>query len=264
MPRLRITKTGRRLIYLGVASYLVFLLHALPASFLTRYLLPSLPAARAVSLQGVHGSIWQGHAANARLGGFSLGKLEWNVHSWGLLLGKLKLHLKFNQDSVHGSAYVSLGMGGTMSADDVDLQFPAASLMPLLYGYPFSIAGEMRGNLKQVTIEHGRVLQAQGRIVWQNAAFRAPQNLDIGDYLITLEPVNLGSKMVIKDQGQGPVQAEITVFTKGSGEYRVNGWIKPRDVTQQSITEGLRWLGNADSSGRYWVRYNGRLRGWNK
>ena len=262
MPRLRITKKGRRLIYLGVAAYLVFLFHAVPASFLTHYILPSLPAARAVSLQGVHGSIWQGQAASARLGNFSLGKLEWDLRSWALLLGRLKLHLKFNQDNARGSGYVSLGLGGTLTADDVDLQFPAESLMPLLYGYPVSIAGKLRGNLKQVTIERGRVLQAQGRIVWLNAAFRAPQNVDMGDYLITLEPVNLGSKMVIKDQGRGPVQAEITMFTKGSGEYRMNGWLKPRDVNQQSITEALRLIGRADNSGRYWIGFSGKIRGW--
>ena len=128
MPRLKITKTGRRLIYLGVAAYLVFLLHALPASFLTHYILPAMPAARSVKLQGVHGSIWQGQASDARFANFNLGKLDWHVRSWGLLLGKLKLHLKFNQDSMHGAAYVDLGLGGSVTAEDVNMQFPAQNL----------------------------------------------------------------------------------------------------------------------------------------
>lgn len=264
MPRVKVTKTGLRLIYLGIAAYLVFLFHALPASFLTRYILPAVPAARAVSLQGVHGSIWQGQAADARIANFNLGKLQWELRSWGLLLGKLKLHLTFNQDNLNGNAYVSVGMGGSLSAEDVNLQFPAENLMPLLYGYPISIAGELRGNLKEVTIKRGRVLQAQGRIVWKNAALRAPQNIEMGDYLITLEPVNLGSKVVIKDQGQGPVETEITIIARGTGDYRMNGWLKARDPGQQSITEALRLMGRPDNSGRYWVGYNGKLRDWNK
>lgn len=264
MPRLRITKNGRRLIYLGLGAYLVFLLHAIPASFLTRYILPAIPAARMVKLQGVHGSIWNGQAAEARFSNFSLGKLDWNVRSWGLLLGKLKLHLKFSDDSMQGTAYVALGLGGAISAEDVNMKFPAQNLMPLMYGYPLSIAGEFRGNLREVALERGRVLQAQGRIVWQNAALRAPQNIEMGDYLITVEPVNLGSKALIKDQGRGPVQAEITIFVKGSGDYQMNGWLKARDPNQQSITEALRLIGRGDNSGRYWVRYNGRLRDWNK
>lgn len=262
MPRLRITKNGRRLIYVGIASYLLFLVHALPASFLTRYILPSLSASRMVQLQGVSGSIWQGKAANARVSNFNLGKLHWDLHSWGLLLGKLKLSLVFGQGDVQGNADVSAGMGGVVSANDVNLQFPAENLMPLLYGYPISISGMLRGNLKQVAIERGRVLQAQGRIVWQDAAIRAPQNLEIGDYLITVEPINLGSKIVIKDQGQGPVRAEITVFVKGSGDYRLNGWLMARDPNQQSVTEDLRMIGRPDNSGRYWIGFNGKLSGW--
>jgi general secretion pathway protein N len=264
MPRVKVTKTGLRLIYLGIAAYLVFLFHALPASFLTRFILPAIPATRGVSLQGVHGTIWQGQATDARIANFNLGKLQWALRSWGLLLGKLKLHLNFSQDNLRGNAYVSIGMGGTLSADDVDVQFPAESLMPLLYGYPLSIAGDLRGNLKEVTLKHGRVLQVQGRIVWKNAALRAPQNIDMGDYLITLEPINLGSKIVIKDQGQGPVLTEITIIVNGAGEYKMNGWLKARDATQQSVTEGLRMLGRPDNSGRYWVGYNGKLRDWQK
>lgn len=264
MPKIRITKTGRRLIYAGIFTYLFFLLHALPASFLPRYILPSLSMAHAINLQGVHGSIWQGQAADANLGGFSLGKLEWNVRTWGLLLGKLKLHLKYGQGENRGNAYVSLGMGGAISADDVDMQFPAEQLMPMMYGYPISITGMMRGNLKEVSLERGRVMQLRGRIVWQNAALRAPQ-IDLGDYLITLEPVNLGSKIVIKDQGRGAVQGEITIFVNGTGEYRMNGWLKARDAGQQSVTEALRLFGNADNSGRYWINIKKRqLPGWKR
>jgi general secretion pathway protein N len=264
MPRLKITKPGRRLIYIGVVAYLVFLLHAIPASFLPRYILPSVSAARAVSLQGVHGSIWQGTANDANIANFNLGKLQWNLHSWGLLLGKLKLKLSFNDEVVKGNGYVSIGMGGSLTAEDVNLQFPAQTLMPLLYGYPLSIAGDIRGNLKEVSITRGRVLQAQGRVVWKNAAIRAPQNIEMGDYLITVEPVNLGSKIVIKDQGQGQVETEITIFVQGSGDYKMNGWLKSRDSAQQSITEALRLVGRADNSGRYWVGLNGKLRNWNK
>lgn len=262
MPRLQITKAGRRYIYLGIAAYLIFLLHALPASFLPRYILPSISAARAVKLQGVRGSIWQGQAMEARYANFSLGKLDWRIRSWGLLLGKLKLHLKTNNDDMHSAAYVDLGLGGSVTAKDVSMQLPAQSLMPLMYGYPMSIGGELRGNLMEVVIERGRVLKAQGRIVWLNAALLAPQNIELGDYLITLEPVDSGSKLLIKDQGRGPVQTEITITVNGTGEYHTQGWLKPRDASQQSIADGLRLLGKPDDAGRYWLNKNGKLRGW--
>lgn len=262
MPRLRITRNGRRLIYLGIAAYLVFLLHALPAGFLVRYIMPRIDSSHSVRLDGVHGSVWQGSAVDANVANFDLGKLKWNLHSWGFLLGKLKLQLNFGQDDVQGNANVSVGLSGAMSANDVNLQLPASRLMPLFYGYPVSVSGMLKGNFVRVALTRGRVINAQGRIVWQNAAIRAPQNIDMGDFLITLEPVNTGSKIVIKDQGRGPIQANLTVFVQGNGKYRVKGWLKSRDPDQQSISETLRMFGRQDSSGHYWINFNGRLRGW--
>lgn len=262
MPRLKLTKNGRRLIYLGVAAYFVFLLHALPASFLTRYILPKFDKSHSIHLQSVHGSIWQGSAVDANVANFDLGKLSWNLHSWGLLLGKLKLYLEFGEDNVQGTADVSVGMSGEVNAENINMQLPAANLMPLFYGYPVSISGMLKGNIVQLKLKRGQVINAQGRIVWQDAAIRAPQNIDMGDYLITLTPVNTGSKIMIKDQGRGPIQANLTVFVQGTGQYRLNGWLKSRDPNQQAISETLRLFGRPDSSGHYWINFNGRLRNW--
>lgn len=262
MPKPKITRNGRRLIYLGVAAYLVFLLHALPAGILTRYILPRIDKSHSVRLVGVNGSIWQGTAVDANVANFDLGKLDWNLRSWGLLLGKLKLRLDFGQDDVQGNAYVSVGMGGAVNASDVNLQLPAVKLMPLFYGYPVSISGMLKGNLVKVALVRGRIINARGRIVWQNAAIHAPQNIEMGDYLITLEPVNTGSKIVIKDEGRGPIEANLTVFVEGNGQYRVKGWLKSRDPNKQSISETLRLVGRPDNAGHYWLNFNGRLRNW--
>lgn len=262
MARLRITKRGSRLIVLGVVAYLVFLLATLPASFLTRYVLPATNVARAVQLQGVSGSLWQGQAAEARLNNFNLGKLNWEFRGWGLLLGKIDLLLRFAGDTTQGRAQIRMGLGSGISASNVDVQMPAERLAPLMYGFPISLAGEVHGNLKELELEPGRTLQARGRIVWRAAALRAPQNIELGDIVTTLEPVNHGSKLTIKDQGQGPVEMDITITVKGNGEYKMNGWMKPRDASQQHITEGLRLIGRADNAGRYWVAYNGILSGW--
>ena len=262
MPRLRVTKRGIRLIALGSIAYLVFLIASLPASFLTRYMLPAVPAARALQLQGVSGSLWQGQAAEARLNNFNLGKLNWELNGWSLLLGDIDLLLNFRNDTTQGRAQLSLGVGGSMRASNVDMQLPAERLAPLMYGFPVSLAGEVHGNLKELELEPGRTLQGRGRIVWRAAALRAPQNIELGDFVTTLEPLNQGSKLAINDQGQGPVETDITITVKGNGEYKMNGWMRPRDASQQHITEALRLIGRADNTGRYWVAYNGTLSAW--
>jgi len=257
MVEFKITKQGRRLIILGLTCYIIFLFITLPASFLTRYILPSVQAARTVKLQNVHGSIWNGHASNARVGSFNLGKLDWDLSGWGLLLGDVDLILNVRNEETRGNGHVSLGFGGATRANDVEVTFPAEILQPLIYGFPISISGDIRGTIAELAFIQNQVLNAEGRVVWQSAALRAPQNIELGDFLIVLTPHNTGTKIKITDENQGPVQAEINIKLDGNGKYNMNGWLKARDQNQQHITEALRIMGKADSTGRYWVSYNG-------
>ena len=255
----KVTKLGRRLIILGVACYVVFLFITLPASFLTGYILPSVQAARTIKLQSVHGSIWKGQAANARVGSFNLGKLGWNLSAWGLLAGDVDLNLKFHNEDTRGNGYVSLGFGGKTHANDVEIAFPAEVLQPLIYGFPISISGDFRGTIKELVFVQNQTINADGRVVWQSAALRAPQNMELGDFLIQLTPHNTGTKIKITDENQGPIRAEINIKLDGKGKYSMNGWLKARDQSQQHITEALRIIGKSDSAGRYWVSYNGNF-----
>lgn len=260
--RLRITKRGRRLAYLGIVLYLVFLFISIPASFLTRYVLPAIPAAKSVELHSVSGSIWQGQAINANVNRFNLGQLNWELSGWGLLLGDIDLDLRFRDNDTNGSGSLSVGFGGAIDAEDVTVKFPAEALTPLFYGFPVSLSGELNGNIKTLELEPGRTIKTTGRIVWRSASLRSPQNIDLGDYVIVLEPSNRGTKFTINDSNKGPIETNITLTIKGNGEYRLNGWLKARDEEQQHITEALRLVGRADNSGRFWVTRNGLLRGW--
>jgi len=259
---MKITKNGRRLLILGIGAYIVFLLASLPASFLTRYILPSLKPAGMIKLQSVHGSVWKGEAMNATVNQFSLGHLDWKLNGWGLLLGDLDLKLAFKNDNSRGSGLLSLGFGGSTEAEDIELQFPAEVLQPLFYGMPISFSGDLRGSIKSLELRPGKVLKGDGRVVWQSAALRAPQNIELGSFLIALEPVNNGTKLKITDQQQGPVVTDIGITVNGNGEYKLNGWMQARDESQQHITEALRLIAKADSSGKFWVSFNGKLRGW--
>jgi len=259
--RIKITKQGRRLIYIGVTLYFIFLFYTIPASFMTRYILPSVSATKAVELTGVTGSIWQGQAGNANINRLDLGKLKWKLSGWGLLFGDIDLDLNFASEVSQGSANLSIGLGGSIEAEDIQARLSADMLTPLFYGFPVSFDGEINGNISSLEIEPGQRITGKGRIVWRAATLRSPQNLELGDFLVTLEPNNRGSKLTIKDTNKGPVEANLTIHLKGTGEYKINGSLKPRDDSQQQITEALRLIGRADNSGRFWVVRNGVLKG---
>ena len=260
MVSLKLSKKNRQLIYVGFACYLVFLLITLPASFLTRYILPSVDSAGVVKLQSIRGSIWDGQANNTRIGQFNLGALNWGLSGWGLLLGNINMDVDFKSEFANGVGDLSLGFGGSTSASDVELTFPAEMLQPLFSGFPISISGDLRGSIKELNYIQFEQLQADGRVVWQGAALRAPQNIELGDFLMEMSPHNQGTKIKITDQNQGPVKTELNIKLSGNGKYTLNGWMQARDQSQQHITEALRFIGaRADSSGRFWVSYNGSL-----
>jgi len=258
----KIGKRGRQLIYIGVIAYILFLIATIPASFLSGYILPSIQSARMVKLNSMHGSIWKGYAVNANVNRLDLGRLDWNTSVWGLLLGDVDMKLKFNNGDARGSGYLSMGFGGKISAEDVDMQFPSEMLQPLIYGMPISISGNLRGNIKSFEYRQGKIFKNEGRIVWRSAALRAPQNIELGDFLIILEPVNNDTKIKITAEKNSPVVADIGINVKGNGEYRLNGSLEARDQSQQHITEALRMIGRADSSGKFWVSYAGQMRGF--
>ncbi len=262
MMQIKITKRGRRLIYLGVVVYIVFLVATLPASFLSSYILPSVQATRGVKLQSVHGSVWQGYAMDASVNRFNLGRLDWDLSGWGLLFGDIDLDVKFKNQNSKGYGDISFGLGGKSIVKNIELQFHAEVLKRMVYGMPISFRGEQRGSLKLLEVRRGEVLKSQGRVVWQSAALRAPQNIELGSFLITLEPMNDGTKMKISDEGSGPVITDINLTVKGNGEYKFNGTLKARDERQQHITEALRLIGRADSSGRFWIGRSGKLQNW--
>ncbi len=260
MVSLKLSKKNRRLIYVGLACYLAFLMITLPASFLTRYILPSIDPTGVVQLQSVHGSIWDGQANNTRIGQFNLGALNWDLSGWGLLLGNINLDVDFKSELANGFGDLSLGMGGSTSASDVEINFPAEMLQPLFSGFPISISGDLRGTITELNYIQFEQLQADGRVVWQGAALRAPQNIELGDFLIDMSPHNQGTKIKITDENQGPIKTELNIKLSGKGKYTLNGWMQARDQSQQHITEALRFIGaRADSTGRFWVSYNGSL-----
>ena len=260
MLGLTIKKKNRRIIYLGLIAYLVFLLITLPASFLTRYILPSVDTARVVKLQSVRGSLWNGQANDTRVNVFNLGKLNWSLSAWNLLLGDINLDLNFKSEISNGNGEVTLGFGGAVAAEDVEFVFPAEMLQPLMSGFPISISGDFRGTVNLLNYLQNDMMQADGRFVWQGAAMRAPQNIEFGDFLIELTPYNKGTKIKITDENQGPVKTELSIKLDGKGQYNLNGWLQARDPGQQHITEALRFIGaREDNSGRFWVTKVGNI-----
>lgn len=259
---IRMTKQGKRLLLTGIACYLVFLFYTIPAGFLTRYILPSIPAAQAIELSGVSGTIWTGEAMSVNIKRLNLGKFNWDLSGWRLLIGNVALDMSFASPLSQGSGNIAVGLQGAVTAQDLQINMAASMLTPLFYGLPVSFDGDIRGNIESLQMEQGQRLSATGRIAWHKASLATLQNIELGDHMALLEPENRGTTITIKDTSNGPIETNLKIELKGTGEYKINGSLKARDQGQQQITEALRLIGRADNQGRHWVVRNGKLPGW--
>jgi general secretion pathway protein N len=264
MPRLKLNpKKLRRYLLLGGLCYILFVFISLPASVLARQIFTRLNATQSLRLQNVHGTLWRGEALAANYGRINLGKLDWNMNVFGLLLGNLDLDLHFGQQTTQGHGGVALGFGGKLRMDDVDLRLPASDLAPLFGGYPVNFSGNLQAKIQQLEVKPGSMFKGKGRMVWQQAVLLAPHNIDLGDILIELEPQNTNTKITISDQGEkGQLKVDLKLEIQASGKYRWEGTLKPRGADDEKLIEFLRFIGRPDSNNNYWVSRSGQLAGW--
>ncbi len=257
-------KKLRRYLLLGVLTYILFIFISMPASVLVRQVFTKLNATQGLRLQNVHGTLWKGEALDARYGQMKLGKLDWDMNAFGLLLGNLDLDLRFGQQNTQVRGGLALGFGGQLRVDNVDLRMPAGDIAPLVYGYPaVNFSGNVLGKINQLEIKQGNMFKGKGRIVWQQAVLVAPHNIDLGDLLIELEPQNSNTRITISDQGEkGQLKVDLKFEILGTGKYRWEGTLSPRNAGDEKLIELLRFVGRPDSNKNYWVSRSGQLAGW--
>lgn len=256
----RIPMAGLKYVLVGFIAWLVFLVATLPASLAYGKLVAGTPAQRTLSLNGIQGTLWSGSAASARIGGIAVGRLEWDMRVLPLLTGRVGARVSMQGNGLRADGDVALGFGGEMQLSDVVARVPAQSLMPLFYGYPVSLAGEFSANLEQLTVQQGQSFVAQGRVAWQGAGVSAPQALEFGDLLLSLEPQDAGSKGVLADKG-GPMQIEGLINIAANGQYDLDARLAAREE-QGNLKAALGMLGRPDAQGKVNFKRRGKLPGW--
>ena len=141
---LRINKTIVLMLCLFVISYVFFILHQLPVKTVVHWLPQKTLQRSNLQLNGLSGTIWNGQTAQLRLSGFSLSNLSWQLHALPLLWGDIVLAFKFRQTDGFGKGNATTDFSGeTLQLSAVQSGFPAAQLMPLFYGFPIALEGQV-------------------------------------------------------------------------------------------------------------------------
>lgn len=248
------TTTVRWLVAIAIAAFVAFLAMGAPATLVAARLAAADPA---LTLTGVSGTAWRGHADRVRYGEVAVGTLDWRLAGARLFIAQGALHLALVGPDLRLSldAQHSLFGGRTRIADAVGT-LPLALLAevsgargPLdarveLEGVAFTLDGE--------TVEH-----AEGRVRLRDTVALAPQRYPLGEYLLELSALD-GWLVATVVEADGPLALTGLVRIRGDGRWEMDARARATQADSE-LALVLRLLGEPDAEGYRPLRLSGAL-----
>ena len=181
---------------LAVFVFMTLLLSQVPARAISRVLPDD------VTLTGISGTIWSGHAARAWVEidqqPLMLGRVQWQLQPWRILWGApLSLSSVWGQQALR--AQLSYRPDGS-----IVLQDAAFNLNTQLFKafFPLYLGGALSGEFAQIAIDEGHVVNAEGVVRLLRGVWTARSgNIPLGDYQIdfySADTAGVGTVGVLK------------------------------------------------------------------
>lgn len=247
------------LIVYGLLIYLVFLLIYLPAS--VAWSMAPKDVKRTVSISNMQGSAWSARADNIVLKGFELGKAEWTVNPFALVIGQLSGKLNVRHALGQMETGYNLGSDQAIELSNVSGEFSAAILDAAFP--PFMLAGSIHSQLESVQIQGRSLLTATGELQWRDASITGIADVSLGNVTFKASPEAKGTKLQVSNEG-GVIAISGDIRVTGNGRYRLNLLLSSRDKQNTEVRDILIVLGQgrADAQGRVRFSQSGKLPGW--
>jgi hypothetical protein len=242
----------RRVSVLAAALVIALLVTRAPASLLGNALPP------AVNVTGLAGTVWKGEAAYVEIPlqakPFALGRISWTLNPMGLFFGDV-IRLRSDWGSQTVDVSVSPALNGSFDVNDAQLRIDLGWLRQLL---PFYVGGQLKADLASLTVTpDGRPATANGRVVWENATWRAVGgDVSLGSYAVdvtTSDAVIRATIMTLK--GALEVDGSVTIV---GDSYRVMANLSGPAVRNEAFQQAIALLAVPNGSG-YRIELSGTL-----
>lgn len=230
------------LVVAGITAFLLTLLVTLPAGVVAK-ILP-----QTISLGMTDGTLWNGRADSLVVGGQPLGGVQWTLRPLSLFVGRLAVDGKLVRSDGQASGRVALGIGGRLSARNLEVHLPLTALPTGVA--PRGWTGIVHARLQSLDMTPRSAPRTVGTVELRALQAPPPGGAAIGSYAVSFPPAS-GEKLVghIKDL-EGPMQVSGTVTIAADRSYVVEGMVAPRAGAPQAVTDTLKYLGAPDAQGR--------------
>lgn len=244
---------------IGGVAYLFFLITQIPAMYVVSAVDSGFDKSDAsVKFFDVDGSLWEGRAAAARIGGRMFTDVRWELEPAALLLGNMSAWLAVRNNDGQMQANVSRSIFGSVQLTDVKGRLAASDLLTLLEIPAIKLGGQFGFNLSELELVDNKLTYAEGRVVWNGAVSQFPQKLQLGDLAVDIKTADDGISAQLKDSG-GPLDATGLLTLDAAGAYRFSGKFAARDGRNSSLARALSMLGRAGADGKIDVTNTGNI-----
>ena len=216
------TTNPKRLVLIGVATFVVAVFVVLPARVAYHWFVPPT-----IQLAGIDGSIWSGSAREVTASGIYLRDVEWRVRPLSLFTGRLGMSVSANPASGFLETDLALTFGGDVILSDLRASVPLQMFAQLL-NMP-GLSGEASVELASLRVDDGLPVEADG----------------------TLTVARLTAPLV----DPGPLGAYRLEFM----DNEFLGLVAANEQTSEKLRGQLRFLGSPNDRGQHEIRLEGVL-----
>jgi hypothetical protein len=227
----------------------------MPADVAYRYLAPRLGP---ISLVGVRGTVWDGHADGISVFGRDLGEFDWKIDKVPLLLRSVHADLRIRGADIDTSGLVMRDSDGSIRASDIRFRVPASLFSPALDLPSLRLLGVVSGTFTEVSMIDGLIAKASGNARWSDAGVSGSAEARFSDILADFSSKPDGSITgTVADDGKGNLAVDGAFGISATG-FEAEAFLSARN-NDMRVQESLRYIGEQQADGSSHLIISGKL-----
>lgn len=247
----------RTLILTGVASFVGFLIAAAPVAAIWPRVAGQVPA---LNLSGLSGTVFEGEASAASVGGRIVGRpLHWTFSPWSLLAAQLGYRVAGSLDGLIYEGRVAKSLSGATLVDTMLASGSLKGLLALTGDVGLPLDGEVDAEIDSLKLVGGFPQRVSATIRVGGVRLRLGPNPDaLGDFTLDVKTeADVIVARVSPTAGPLDVGGELRLLADRS--YEVDLKVKAKPEAPPSVQNLVRTLGQADTDGYFRIKQRAQL-----
>lgn len=217
-------------------------------------------AGASLQAEGISGTVWSGRAANVVLPfqnqRYALGKLEWKLSPWSLLLLKpcLELSSEYQSQSLQGEACV--GLGGSSEFNNVVVKLPADIIK--LWLPVDGVRGNLLFRVDTLEMEGERIVKLSGKGRWDDAYYHNSFDwMKLGAVAFDFRESPDGGVLTEVVDIDGPLKLDLLYQFSLQGTFQLKGDVIVQPNAPKELVQVLTAVADEKGANHFYIDWGG-------